>query len=254
MIEKELNLKYNIEQETLKRSVYIFNRNDNSRNYKAYYYREEYNKTYKSKYILDLALSLIAFPILILIFPFVYFGIKLSSSGPVIFKQPRIGLHGKRFYCYKFRTMHIDKDHENNSRCDKNSELGLDKPIITKKDDPRLFAFGKFLRKSNIDEFPQIINVLKKEMSFVGPRPYTIDETDYWDEKLDDFYLRYKSRPGISGYAQVMGYRGGNLDETHMCKRLDFDLKYFEKSTLMFDLKVVGLTILHMLRLKTMAH
>lgn len=222
-------------------------------NYKNYNYLKDPNGIYENKYFLDLLLSIVSLPILAFVFPFVYIGIKFSSRGPVIIKQPRIGVNGEKFYCYKFRTMYIVDDNDDSE--DRMNGNGVpQKPVITKKNDPRLFPFGRYLRKLNIDEFPQIINVLKNEMSFVGPRPYTIDETNYWDSIFDDFHLRYKSKPGISGYAQVNGFRGGNLDELHMRKRLDFDLQYIEKSSLLFDIKIAAVTVLQMLRFKTKAH
>ncbi len=128
------------------------------------------------------------------------------------------------------------------------------KPDITKKGDIRIFAFGKFLRKCNLDELPQIINVLKGDMSLVGPRPYPVEECAYWNTTFDDFYYRYAVKPGLTGYAQVKGYRGGTLDVEHMRKRTDLDLIYTQKNSLLFDIKVVAATVIQMLRYDTNAH
>ena len=153
--------------------------------------------------------------------------------------------------------MHMPKSLPNKDRniiSTENGSIRNEKPVITQKNDARLFPFGRILRKLNLDEFPQIINVLKQDMSFVGPRPYTVEETDYWDVKLDDFHLRYLIKPGISGYAQVVGLRGGTHDEAHMRRRLDYDLKYQEKCSFGFDLKIALITLLQMMKFKTKAH
>ena len=127
-------------------------------------------------------------------------------------------------------------------------------PIVTEKGDSRIFNFGSILRKTNLDELPQVINVLKGEMSLVGPRPYPIDECNHWNNTFDDFYYRYMVKPGITGYAQVTGYRGGTLDKMHMRKRLDKDLIYIEKQSLILDLKILFQTVHQMLSFKTNAH
>ena len=200
-------------------------------------------KTYTGKRAIDCVLGGIGFIFFALVAPFIALGIKLSSKGPVIFKQDRTGQNGRKFTCYKFRTMH---------------QLDLKridgKPVVTKKGDRRIFNFGSFLRRTNLDELPQIINVLKGDMSLIGPRPYPVDECVHWNNTFEDFYYRYAVKPGISGYAQVTGYRGGTLDEDHMRSRLDKDLVYVQKQTLLFDLKVIWHTVLQMLKLETNAH
>lgn len=200
-------------------------------------------KTYTGKRVIDLTLSFFGFLLFSLLFPFIALGIKLSSKGPVIYTQKRTGQNGRKFTCYKFRTMH----QLNLRRID-------GKPVVTQKGDKRIFWFGSLLRKANLDELPQILNVLKGDMSLVGPRPYPVDECKHWNNTFDDFYYRYAVKPGISGYAQVTGYRGGTLNEDHMRSRLDKDLVYVQKQSMLFDLEIVYRTVKQMFHLETNAH
>lgn len=197
----------------------------------------------RAKRIIDVTLGVLGFISFLLLYPIIALGIKLSSRGPVIYKQKRTGRNGNEFTCFKFRTMHQIELRRIDG-----------KPVVTQQKDKRVFAFGRFLRKTNLDELPQIINVLKGEMSMVGPRPYPVSECSYWNTEFDDFYYRYSVKPGISGLAQIKGYRGGTLDEEHMRKRLDYDLIYVQKSSVAMDLKIIGETILQMLHLDTNAH
>lgn len=197
-------------------------------------------RQYRTKRVTDLVLSLFGLVIFAIAFPLIVLGIKLSSRGPVLFRQKRTGHHGHPFYCYKFRTMHLVQ------RSSKNG-----KPVITEKNDKRIFWFGSFLRKFNMDELPQILNVVKGDMSMVGPRPYPIEECAYWNTSFDDFFYRYAVKPGITGYAQVNGYRGGTHDVEHMRKRTDFDLIYVEKNSFGMDVKVIWKTVLQMLSMQT---
>ena len=125
--------------------------------------------------------------------PFIALIIKIQSPGPIFFKQARTGLNGDTFYCLKFRSMHVNKD--------------ADKAQATK-NDPRKFAFGNFMRKTNIDEFPQFFNVLKGDMSIVGPRPHMLHHTEVYGSLIDKYMVRHFSKPGITGWAQVTGFRG----------------------------------------------
>jgi len=199
--------------------------------------------SYKLKRALDLFLGGVAFLTFLVLCPFIALGIKLSSKGPVFFKQARTGKNGHIFFCYKFRTMHLV-----------NVEANVHKPAITKKGDKRIFSFGQFLRKTNLDEIPQILNVIKGEMSLVGPRPYMVDECAYWNRKFDDHLFRYTLKPGITGFAQAQGYRGGTMDEDLMRKRLDFDLIYVEKNSFLFDLRIIYKTIKRMVFRDTNGH
>lgn len=196
-------------------------------------------KQYAGKFLLDVMLGGISFILFLLVYPVFALGIKLSSKGPVIFKQQRTGRNGHTFTCYKFRTMH---------------QLSLrridGKPVVTQKGDKRIFWFGQLLRRTSLDELPQIINVIKGDMSLIGPRPYPVDECAHWNSKFEDFYYRYAVKPGISGLAQAKGFRGGTLDESHMRHRLDYDLIYVEKQSLGFDFYIIWHTLLQMLKLE----
>jgi len=200
-------------------------------------------KQYAGKRTIDLVLSFIGCVIFALVYPFFALAIKFSSKGPVIFKQPRTGQNGYSFTCYKFRTMH----QLNLRRID-------GKPVVTQEGDKRIFWFGSMLRKTNLDELPQIINVLKGDMSLVGPRPYAVDECKHWNQMFEDHYCRYAVKPGITGYAQINGLRGGTYDKEHMRERLDKDLVYVNKQSMSLDLFIIWHTILQMLKLETNAH
>jgi putative colanic acid biosysnthesis UDP-glucose lipid carrier transferase len=168
--------------------------------------------------------------------------VKLSSKGPIFFKQKRVGRGGQEFYCIKFRTMS-----GNGGDIEGNSE-------ITKLNDNRITSLGAFLRKTNIDELPQFLNVLLGDMSVVGPRPHMLEEDYTVAEKLRKYRIRRFIRPGISGWAQVNGYRGGTEDMELMQKRVDYDIEYIEIWTPWLDIKIIYYTILQMLTLKTGAH
>jgi len=165
--------------------------------------------------------------------------IKFQSKGPILFKQKRIGLDGQTFMCYKFRTMHI---HESNSK------------TITKKDDSRIFAFGRLMRKLNIDEFPQFINVFKGDMSVVGPRPHMVSEDIMLADKIEKYRMRRWVKPGITGYAAIKGFRGGTESIELMQKRINLDVRYIEKWTFWLDLKICYQTIFEMISFKSKGH
>lgn len=150
--------------------------------------------------------------------------IKLQSPGPIFFKQARTGLDGKDFYCYKFRSMHVNKD--------------ADTAQATK-DDPRKFPFGNFMRKTNIDELPQFFNVLKGDMSIVGPRPHMLHHTEMYGKLIDNYMVRLFCKPGITGYAQVTGYRGETKELWQMQGRIERDIWYVEHWSLGLDLKII---------------
>lgn len=188
------------------------------------------------KRIFDIIFSII---VLLTIFPIFYviFGIliKLSSPGPVLFKQKRTGYKGKPFICYKFRTMKV-------------TDPEISDKLQATPDDPRKTKIGNFLRKTNLDEFPQFINVLRGEMSVVGPRPHPV----YLDEKYQDIISEYNARffakPGITGWAQVNGYRGETRNPELMRKRVEHDIWYIENWSFWLDIKIIFLTILRMIK------
>lgn len=157
--------------------------------------------------------------------------IKLSSPGPVFFRQKRTGYHNKDFTCLKFRSMCVN--------CD------ADK-IQATKDDKRISRVGRFLRKSNLDEFPQFINVLLGDMSVVGPRPHMLSHTEYYSKKIDKYMVRHSVLPGITGYAQVMGARGETKRIEDMQTRVEYDLWYMENWSFFLDIKIILHTFLIM--------
>lgn len=159
--------------------------------------------------------------------PIIALIIKIQSPGPIFFKQARTGLNGDTFMCFKFRSMHVNKD--------------ADMAQATK-NDPRKFAFGNFMRKTNIDEFPQFINVLKGDMSIVGPRPHMLHHTEVYGSLIDKYMVRHFSKPGITGWAQVTGYRGETKELWQMEERIKRDIWYIENWSFWLDLKIILLT------------
>ena len=152
--------------------------------------------------------------------------IKCTSEGPVIFKQERVGLHNKPFQMYKFRTMELQKPSE-------------EKKEWTTRDDPRVTKVGKVLRRTSIDELPQLFNVLIGDMSLVGPRPERPFFVEKFKEEIPRYMIKHQVRPGMTGWAQVNGYRG----DTSIRKRIDCDLYYIENWTMGLDIKILFLTI-----------
>src|SRR3989304_7442939 len=152
--------------------------------------------------------------------------IKLASRGPVLFKQERMGLDGKTFNMLKFRTMFINAEQETG-------------PVWAKKDDPRRTKIGKLLRRTSLDELPQFFNVLKGDMSIVGPRPERPVFIENFRNTIPKYMLRHKMKAGITGWGQVSGWGG----EHSLEKRIEYDLYYIENWSLNFDLKIIWLTV-----------
>ena len=152
--------------------------------------------------------------------------VKATSKGPLIFNQERVGLHNKPFWMYKFRTMYVQTEEE-------------EKKGWTQKNDPRVTSVGKFLRKTSLDEFPQLFNVLKGDMSLVGPRPERPQYVEKFREEIPRYMIKHQVRPGMTGWAQVNGYRG----DTSIKKRIEHDLYYIENWTLGLDIKILFLTV-----------
>lgn len=161
------------------------------------------------------------------LFPIIALLIKLQSPGPVFFRQARTGFLGETFQCLKFRSMHVNKDADT---------------VQATANDPRKFAFGSFMRKTNIDEFPQFINVLKGDMSIVGPRPHMLYHTEIYSKLIDKYMVRHFSKPGITGWAQVTGYRGETKELWQMEERIHRDIWYNENWTFFLDLKIIAMT------------
>ena len=182
------------------------------------------------KVIEDMILS---FLILVMISPLMLIIavlIKLTSKGPALYKQMRHGWDGKPILIYKFRSMveHAEKN-------------GL--VTQAKKEDPRITKIGKFLRKTSLDELPQFINVLQGKMSIVGPRPHAIEHNEFYKELIPAYMQRHHVKPGISGWAQINGWRGETDTLEKMQKRIEYDLYYIEHWSLWFDLRIIFLTV-----------
>jgi putative colanic acid biosynthesis UDP-glucose lipid carrier transferase len=156
--------------------------------------------------------------------------VKATSPGKVLFKQRRYGLNGAVVEVWKFRSMTVCEDGENLRQA--------------KKGDSRVTPLGAFLRKTSMDEFPQFINVLQGSMSVVGPRPHAVTHNEQYRQLIKGYMLRHKVKPGITGWAQINGWRGETDTLDKMKKRVEFDMEYIENWTLWFDLKIVFLTII----------
>ena len=174
---------------------------------------------------------------LVTLFPVIWvicaIGIKLSSPGPVFFKQRRTGYEGKEFWCYKFRSMHASADADTKQAV---------------KGDSRVFKFGEFLRKSSIDELPQFINVFRGDMSVVGPRPHMIHHTDIYSDLIGDYMIRHLAKPGITGWAQVNGCRGETKELSEMKDRVEKDIWYIEHWSVELDVSIIFTTLWQLFR------
>ena len=175
----------------------------------------------------DFFISLFAIIVLLPFFILISLIIVLESKGPPIFMQLRNGMYGKEFMLFKFRSMRVHNEKEV-------------KQAI--KNDSRVTKFGLFLRRTSIDEFPQLFNVLLGEMSLVGPRPHAVEHNEYYSNLIKNYMTRHRTRPGITGYAQINGLRGETKDINLMKQRVKFDLKYIENWSLWLDLKILLMT------------
>ncbi len=173
------------------------------------------------------------------LFPLLAIVIKLSSKGPVFFKQTRLGERKKKFTCYKFRSMRINAEADSKQAT---------------RNDPRITKLGAFLRKSNLDELPQFFNVLFGQMSVVGPRPHPLKLNDQFRDIIDKYMVRHFVRPGITGWAQVSGFRGETRTPELMEKRVDLDIWYLENWSFMLDLKIIVKTVTNMFTKDEMAY
>ncbi len=182
------------------------------------------------KYLEDRILGSIIFILISPLLIIISIGVKLSSPGPVLFKQKRHGWNGDMINVYKFRTMKVHNE--------KPGQVSQ-----ATKDDSRITPFGRFLRKTSLDELPQFYNVLQGRMSIVGPRPHAVEHNELYKSKVDKYMLRHKVKPGITGWAQVNGLRGETDTLEKMQKRVEYDLYYIQHWSLWFDLKIIFLTI-----------
>jgi putative colanic acid biosynthesis UDP-glucose lipid carrier transferase len=180
-------------------------------------------------YVIAAAALIATAPLMLLIAA----GVKLSSPGPVLFRQRRYGLDGKQITVYKFRTMTVLED-------------GADVRQATK-DDERITAFGRLLRRTSLDELPQFINVLQGRMSVVGPRPHAVAHNEAYRKLIDGYMVRHKVKPGITGWAQVNGLRGETDTVDKMQQRIEYDLAYLRNWSLRLDLMIILKTVLLLL-------
>ncbi|MDR1980163.1 MAG: undecaprenyl-phosphate glucose phosphotransferase [Tannerellaceae bacterium] len=189
-----------------------------------------YNRALKRAF--DIVFS---FFVLVTVYPVLYLVlsilIKITSPGPIFFRQRRTGIYGQEFECLKFRTMKVNQDADT---------------LQAVKDDPRKTRLGEFLRKTNLDEFPQFINVLLGDMSVVGPRPHMLKHTEQYSALIDKYMVRHLVKPGVTGWAQVTGYRGETKTLEQMEGRVKRDVWYIENWSFFLDLKIIIVTLLNM--------
>lgn len=183
-----------------------------------------------AKRLFDIAFSLFVIVfVLTWLTPILALIIKLESPGPIFFKQGRPGINEKEFFCYKFRSMKLNKTTEES--------------VI--KNDPRVTRIGRFMRKTSIDEMPQFLNVLIGEMSVVGPRPHLWSQNNLYSKRIKKYLIRLYVKPGITGLAQVKGYRGEISTDEDMINRIKYDVFYIENWSLLLDLKIIVQTVVN---------
>jgi len=178
----------------------------------------------------------LAFLILVLVSPLlaiIAIAIKLDSPGPIFFRQNRTGWNGMAFRIWKFRSMRVE------------TQDAVDKKELkqAEKDDPRLTKIGKFIRKTSLDELPQLLNVLAGDMSLVGPRPHAIQHDEVYAKRITDYYVRNNIKPGMTGLAQVRGYRGETKEIDQMMKRIESDIEYINNWSISLDLSIILRTV-----------
>ena len=177
----------------------------------------------------DIVLSLLFLALMSPLLLIITLAIKMSSPGPVIFKQRRYGLDGREIIVYKFRTMTVCED-----------GVAVEQ---ARKQDTRMTPLGRFLRRTSLDEFPQFFNVLQGRMSIVGPRPHAVAHNEMYRKLIKGYMLRHKVKPGITGWAQVNGYRGETETLDKMSARIDYDLDYLRNWSLRLDLYIIAKTV-----------
>lgn len=182
-----------------------------------------------SKWVFDKAIGCLALALLAPVMAAVAVAIKLDSRGPVFFRQKRYGFNNELIGVFKFRSMYVE-------RCDASASK-----LVTK-DDPRVTRVGRFIRKTSLDELPQLINVLIGDLSLVGPRPHALHAkaaNQLYDEVVDGYFARHKVKPGITGWAQINGWRGETDTQEKILKRVEYDLYYIENWSVFFDLYIL---------------
>jgi putative colanic acid biosynthesis UDP-glucose lipid carrier transferase len=178
-----------------------------------------------TKDMFDKVFAMMALILLTPLFIVIAISIKATSPGPVFFRQPRLGLNGKKFNVYKFRTMKVHQENDVVKQATKN--------------DPRITPIGGFLRRTSLDELPQFINVLLGDMSVVGPRPHALQHNEMYKGVVELYMLRHRVKPGITGWAQIHGHRGETDTIDKMAKRVQFDLHYIQNWSLWMDIRII---------------
>jgi putative colanic acid biosynthesis UDP-glucose lipid carrier transferase len=180
----------------------------------------------------------IIFSLLVIVFllswlvPILAFLIKMESKGPAFFRQGRPGIDEKEFFCYKFRSMRVNLTTEKEAS----------------KNDPRVTNIGRFIRKTSIDEMPQFLNVLRGEMSVVAPRPHLWSQNKSYGNKIKKYMMRHYVKPGITGLAQVKGYRGEIETDEDMINRINYDVYYIENWSVILDIKIIAQTVINIFK------
>ncbi len=194
----------------------------------------EFNENYFIKRLFDIFFSfLVCLFILSWLIPILWVLIKIESKGPAIFSQKREGLDGREFICYKFRSMKI------NAMSDK---------VHAVENDIRVTKIGSFIRKTSIDELPQFLNVIKGDMSVVGPRPHIPSLSSEYQKDVDDYFKRHAVKPGITGLAQVSGYRGEIKKRSDIKNRVRLDIFYIENWSFLLDVKIILMTVFNVFK------
>lgn len=187
------------------------------------------------KRIFDVVFALLAIMALAPLWIILAIWIALTSPGGVFFRQKRTGYKGADFDLLKFRSMYINREADT---------------LQASENDPRITPIGRFLRRSSLDELPQLVNVLRGDMSIIGPRPHMVVHTEYYTPRVKDYMRRHEMRPGLTGYAQVNGFRGATPTVDDMRRRVEADIYYIDHYSLWLDLKIFFMTIWKMLTLK----
>jgi exopolysaccharide biosynthesis polyprenyl glycosylphosphotransferase len=187
-----------------------------------------------SKRVLDLTIALLALALALPVLLAIALLIKLDSAGPVIFRQWRLGLDGRPFAILKFRTMHVVEEGES--------------IVQATRGDSRITRLGRFLRAASLDELPQLWNVIAGDMSLVGPRPHAIVHDNYYAELIPGYARRQSVKPGMTGWAQINGFRGGTPTLDLMQRRVELDVWYIENACLALDLAILIRTPIELLR------
>ena len=183
------------------------------------------------KRVFDLIFSsLVIIFVLSWLYPILAVLIKIQSKGPVLFKQQRSGINDQPFWCYKFRSMRMNDDSHKKQAT---------------KGDPRITSIGNFLRKTSLDEMPQFFNVFLGSMSVVGPRPHMLRHTEEYSAVISQYMVRQFVKPGITGWAQVNGYRGETKDDSAMESRVEHDIWYLEHWSSLLDIQIIFMTVIN---------